>query len=164
MIPESEPIQYPPIAIPSHNMSNFSVSNTRSLKVPGSPSSALQTTYFLFPFAALVNSHFIPVGNPAPPRPLSFDDLIMEITSSGFRVIAFFNPASATRSTQITEPFFTILFLTIDLTSSSELLPSPNSLVSDSGDAPLSKAFEIDFALSTDKLVIATSLTKIAGA
>ena len=53
------------------------------MNAPGSPSSALQTTYFCLPSAILVNDHFLPVGNPAPPLPLSPDFSISSITSSG---------------------------------------------------------------------------------
>ena len=56
-----------------------------SEKAPESPSSALQITYFLSPFALLQKSHFIPVGNPAPPLPVrleSSSDLIISCLSS----------------------------------------------------------------------------------
>ena len=43
----------------------------RSIKAPGSPSSALQIIYLVLLKASLANSHFAPVGNPAPPRPRS---------------------------------------------------------------------------------------------
>ena len=41
------------------------------MKAPGSPSSALQQTYFTPSglTASWVNCHFLPVGKPAPPRP-----------------------------------------------------------------------------------------------
>ena len=39
------------------------------MKAPGSPSSALQMTYFLSPDALATVVHFRPVGYPAPPRP-----------------------------------------------------------------------------------------------
>ncbi len=55
----------------------------RSIKAPGSPSSALQMIYFSSPLASLVSSHFRPVGKPAPPRPRRPDVLITEITFSG---------------------------------------------------------------------------------
>src|SRR5580698_232150 len=43
----------------------------RSLNVPGSLSSALQTTYFSVPAAWRTNCHFDSVGKPAPPSPRS---------------------------------------------------------------------------------------------
>jgi hypothetical protein len=43
-----------------------------SLKVPGSPSSALTTRYLGFGLAFGMNDHFFPAGNPAPPRPRRF--------------------------------------------------------------------------------------------
>src|SRR5262249_1506192 len=42
---------------------------SRSLKVPGSLSSALQTTYFTSPGAPRTNVHLRKVGKPAPPMP-----------------------------------------------------------------------------------------------
>ena len=41
------------------------------MNAPGSPSSALQQTYFTPSglTASAVNCHFLPVGKPAPPRP-----------------------------------------------------------------------------------------------
>ncbi len=41
----------------------------RSLKVPGSLSSALQMTYLGSPLAFATKRHLVPVGKPAPPRP-----------------------------------------------------------------------------------------------
>src|SRR5450830_1136858 len=61
----------------------------RSLKVPGSPSSALHTMYFssLCSFATM--PHFSPVGNPAPPRPWSLLSVRTWITSPGCIARAF---------------------------------------------------------------------------
>ena len=53
------------------------------MNAPGSPSSALQMTALSEPFASRTNCHFIPVGNPAPPRPRRPDVFISAITSSG---------------------------------------------------------------------------------
>ena len=50
-------------------------STLRSMKAPGSPSSALHTTYLSSPTASRVNFHFRHVGKPAPPRPRSPETL-----------------------------------------------------------------------------------------
>ena len=50
--------------------------------MPGSPSSALTTTYFAFGLSFGMNCHFIPVGNPAPPRPRRLDSLTMLMSSA----------------------------------------------------------------------------------
>ena len=55
----------------------------RSMNAPGSPSSALHSTYFTSPFALRVNSHFMPVEKPAPPRPRRPDFFTSSITCSG---------------------------------------------------------------------------------
>ena len=68
-MPSAAPMQYPATVIPSMRSSGRSVRITRSLKVPGSLSSALQMTYLGAPSAARTSSHFFPVGNPAPPIP-----------------------------------------------------------------------------------------------
>ena len=39
------------------------------MNAPGSPSSALQITYFFSFLEARASSHFLPAGNPLPPRP-----------------------------------------------------------------------------------------------
>ena len=56
---------------------------SRSLKVPGSPSSELHTTYFAPGNPRGMKLHFKPVGNPAPPRPRSADFLSSAMMSSG---------------------------------------------------------------------------------
>src|SRR5438552_1039280 len=55
----------------------------RSLKVPGSDSSALQIRYFGLGVSFGMNDHFVPVGKPAPPRPRSADFLTSSVTSPG---------------------------------------------------------------------------------
>ncbi len=56
---------------------------SRSLHVPGSPSSELQTMYFWPAKLFGMNDHLSPVGKPAPPRPRSADFFTSAITASG---------------------------------------------------------------------------------
>ena len=56
---------------------------SRSLNVPGSPSSELHTTYFWPAKARGMKVHLRPVGKPAPPRPRSADFFTSAITASG---------------------------------------------------------------------------------
>ena len=58
----------------------------RSLMVPGSLSSALHTTYLIGSRSLRTMSHLMPVGNPAPPIPLSPLALSFAITPSQSRV------------------------------------------------------------------------------
>jgi hypothetical protein len=53
------------------------------MNAPGSPSSALQMTYFRSPGASRAKRHFFPVGKPAPPRPRRPDVSTSAMTSSG---------------------------------------------------------------------------------
>jgi hypothetical protein len=57
----------------------------RSLIVPGSLSSALQTTYFTGSACFLTKSHFIHVGKPAPPIPRSSESFNVASTPSKSR-------------------------------------------------------------------------------
>ena len=79
--------------MPSISACGSFIISGRSRQVPGSPSSALTTTYFGFGLSCGMNCHFMPVGKPAPPRPRKFESLTMAIRSSGWRRIAFFSPA-----------------------------------------------------------------------
>jgi hypothetical protein len=63
------------------------------LNVPGSLSSALQQTYVGLSASLGTNPHFIPVENPAPPRPRSPDALTTSITWAGGIERAFFKPS-----------------------------------------------------------------------
>jgi hypothetical protein len=83
------PTAYEVMAMPSMSWCGSRSMSSRSLNVPGSPSSALHTTYTGFPVSLGMNDHFSPVGNPAPPRPRSPDALISSMTSAGFIFTAF---------------------------------------------------------------------------
>ena len=52
------------------------------MNAPGSPSSALQITYFLSPLALRAKPHLTPVGKPAPPRPRRPEAFISSMTAS----------------------------------------------------------------------------------
>ena len=65
------PIAYAPMIMPSSTACGLPSMMLRSMNAPGSPSSALQMTYFVSPWASRQARHLRPVGNPAPPRPRS---------------------------------------------------------------------------------------------
>ena len=73
MKPRPAPVANASIVIASITTNGSPSRRARSLNVPGSDSSALQTTYLGEPFAARTAAHLRPVGNAAPPRPSSFD-------------------------------------------------------------------------------------------
>src|SRR5260221_12659919 len=72
---------------------------SRSLKVPGSPSSELHTRYFIPGNCRGIKLHLRPVGKPAPPRPRKADFFTAETTGSGggFSVGVFFSAADPPR-------------------------------------------------------------------
>src|SRR3954470_7729930 len=55
----------------------------RSLKVPGSPSAALQTTVRTGQGCAAMLLHLVPAGTPAPPRPRSPDSATAARVAAG---------------------------------------------------------------------------------
>ena len=57
--------------------------STRSLNVPGSDSSALQTRWWGRTGWRATASHLRPVGNAAPPRPTSPESVTSRITAAG---------------------------------------------------------------------------------
>src|SRR5690349_15194911 len=75
--------------MPSINWCGSFSMRTRSLQVPGSLSSPLTTMYFGLGDVRGTKLHFIPVGNPAPPRPRRFEVLTSSMISSGCMREAF---------------------------------------------------------------------------
>ena len=68
--------------MPSMSRCGFFCISSRSLNVPGSDSSALQTTYLsMSPLG--MNEAFVPIAKPAPPRPRMPDFWSWARTSSG---------------------------------------------------------------------------------
>ena len=74
--------------IPSMSRCGFFCISSRSLNVPGSDSSALQTRYFsICPFG--MKDIFLPIAKPAPPRPRTPEASISSSTSRGSICSAF---------------------------------------------------------------------------
>ena len=82
------------MVMPSKTRSAKRVRITRSLKVPGSPSSALQMMYFWSAFSAAQKPHFMPVGKPAPPRPLRSLSRTVSTSTARLSLSAAVSPAS----------------------------------------------------------------------
>ncbi len=71
------------MAMPSMTMCGLKARMSRSLQVPGSPSSELHTRYFGPGNMRGMKLHFRPVGKPAPPRPRKALTLTSAMTWSG---------------------------------------------------------------------------------
>ena len=82
---------YAAMIIPSMSRCGSFSMSSRSLNVPGSDSSALQSRYVGFGAFFGTKLHFMPVGKPAPPRPRSSESFTICVISSGF----IFSAASA---------------------------------------------------------------------
>ena len=80
MNPSEAPMPSAATVIPSQTRSACEVSSSLSLNVPGSPSSALQTTTRGCAAMLLQLSHLTPVVKPAPPRPSRLARLISSST------------------------------------------------------------------------------------
>jgi len=71
----------------------------RSEKVPESPSSALQTTYFCGAAVARTVCHLMPAGKAAPPRPRRPDSVTARTISAGAMARARRRPSPPPRAT-----------------------------------------------------------------
>ena len=71
------------MAIASITQCGSPSSTERSMNAPGSPSSALHTTYFCGALLGAQSDHLRPVGKPPPPRPRRPDSETVAMTSSG---------------------------------------------------------------------------------
>ena len=60
------------------------------MNAPGSPSSALQSTYLTSPLLPAANFHFRPVGKPPPPRPRSPEVSTSSTIRSGVSSVSAF--------------------------------------------------------------------------
>ena len=78
------------MAIPSIRRCGPRLMMSRSLKVPGSPSSALTTSTRGRERSFGRNPHLTPAGNPAPPRPRRFAFFTSSMIASGVIANAFF--------------------------------------------------------------------------
>ncbi len=82
------PMQYAPMMIPSISRWGFFCISSRSLKVPGSDSSALQTRYLsIVPLG--MKDILRPIAKPAPPRPRTPEASISSRTAPGSIFSAF---------------------------------------------------------------------------
>ena len=93
MSPSEAPMARAPMVMPSMTRSANSLRISRSLKVPGSPSSALHMMYLGVRFSAAAKFHLMPVGKPAPPRPLSLESRIMSMMSTRDMASALLRPS-----------------------------------------------------------------------
>ena len=76
------PIANAAMIMPSMSRCGFFCISSRSLKVPGSDSSALQTMYLsIAPLG--MNDIFLPIAKPAPPRPRTLEASISSSTVCG---------------------------------------------------------------------------------
>ena len=85
MKPSCAPVAMAASSMPSITAKGSCSRMARSLKQPGSPSSALHTMVLGVPGASRTACHFRPVGNPAPPRPAKLLSVRVWMTKSGPR-------------------------------------------------------------------------------
>src|SRR6185312_15243439 len=83
MKPTFAPMARPAIIVPSMTECGSCRKIRWSLQVPGSLSSPFTNTYFGFSLCLGTKDHFMPVGNPAPPRPRRFEAFICAMIQSG---------------------------------------------------------------------------------
>ena len=150
--------------MPANTRSGSSVSSTRSLNVPGSPSSALHTANLRSPGAARAISHLMPVGKPAPPRPRSRAVFTARITSVGLIAAALRMASPRRLPVRTMGPDLRIWLRTIERTSSWALFPSPSFFTRRSGVMCVRSSATTSRARSLERSVTTTSFTSAAGA
>ena len=90
----SAPVAQAAIRIPSSSWWGPRSIRMRSLKEPGSDSSALQTRYLGWSVSVGMKDHFRPAEKPAPPRPWRPASLTSSIRSAGAISVSAFRAAS----------------------------------------------------------------------
>ena len=150
--------------MPSMSRCGRSVRSTRSLNVPGSPSSALQITKRRSASPPAAKRHLRPVTKPAPPQPLRPLSSTVVMIWVGVMLTALFRPASLGTGPSRDSPAWRMLLSTMRLARSrGEEGVKPGTAIF-SGFSPALRASATSRAFCGVSLVTTTSLIMAAGA